>query len=323
MNYKLKKKIKGIFYHSEFTKNIYILAGKIKKKKFDQMNDVEFAKCIYKDRTGVDLNLENPRTFDEKLWWLKYYNKDPLLTKCTDKYLVRDYVRECGLSSILTKIYGAWDSVDDINLDNLPNRFFLKTNNGSGCNILCNDKATFDFENAKKILHRGLESNYFYVLREYNYKDIHPKVLCEEVLAPANRAALIDYKIYCFNGKVKLILRAEGTALKDGSHATEFDNYFENYFDENFTPVQLTDGYKQLPFDHIRIPDQFDLMKSYAEVLANPFPFVRVDLYNFDSRIVFGELTFYCGGGIHHYTPKDYNLKLGGLLDLSAIKSIK
>lgn len=322
MNYKLKKKIKRILYNFEITKNLYVLAGMIKKKRFDRMEDIEFAKCIYKDRTGIDLNLENPRTFDEKLWWLKYHNKSPLLTKCTDKYLVRDYVKKCGLSSILPKIYGVWDSVDDINLEHLPNRFFLKTNNGSGCNVLCNDKMTFDLEHAKKILRKGLESNYFYVLREYNYKDIHPKVLCEEVLTPSNGETLIDYKLYCFKGRIKLVLRAEGTALADGRHAGEFDSYYENYFDENFKPLKLSDGYKQLPFDQIKKPFQFELMKSYAQILSKPFPFVRVDLYNFDARIVFGELTFYCAGGIHHFTPIEYNTKLGNLIDLSDINKL-
>ena len=246
-----------------------------------------------------------------------------MLTKCTDKYLVRNYVRECGLGSILTAVYEVWDSVDDIDLKKLPNRFFLKTNNGSGCNVLCNNKSTFNLENAKKILYKGLRTNYFYELREYNYKNIQPKILCEEVLSPANGEALIDYKMYCFNGKVRLILRAEGAALKDGSHATEYDNYFENYFDENFNPIELTDGYKKLPRERIIVPKQFDLMKSYAQVLAKPFPFVRVDLYNFDSRIVFGELTFYCGGGIHHFSPEYYNLKLGNLIDLSSLETLR
>lgn len=319
MYYYLKKSIRYFCYKNILTKKFYEKMSKIRSIYDMRLDDITFAKKYYKETTGKKLNIEDPQTFDEKLWWLKFHNNNPLLKLCSDKFLVRNYVKECGYENILTHIYKVWDDVDDIKIDDLPETFYLKANKGSGGNVACHNKRVFDLDKAKKKLKQYLKPNSGLRLREYNYRDITPKIICEEILTPKNKEPLIDYKFYCFYGKVRLLLRCEGVANENGEHSNDSDVY-QNFFDLNFERINVSEvGYKEIK-DKIKKPDHFNDMLKCASVLSNPFPFCRVDLYNIDGEIYFGELTFYDGGGVHIYKPENFNKLLGSYLDLDGLE---
>ena len=198
MNYQIKKFIRNNFKKNKCLKELYLRASYIKSKYDEKLNDYDFAMKYYKETTGMDLNLNDPKTFDVKLWWLKTHNRDPLLTKCSDKYLVREYIKECGLDIILTKLYGVWNNANEIDFNLLPDKFYLKWNKGSGGNVACVNKNMFDKKRALERLEYYKKYNSGSRLREWNYKNIVPKIICEELLEPDNYQPLIDYKFYCF-----------------------------------------------------------------------------------------------------------------------------
>ena len=160
--------------------------------------------------------------------------------------------------------------------------------------------------------------NQYYITREWQYKDIRPKIICEKFLENSNGNPLVDYKFYCFNGIPKMVLIKHGTSKADGSHQKENLQY-ENYYDMKLNPLNITDNSQILPENEVIFPFYYQEMKEYATVLAEPFPFVRVDFYEINNNIIFGELTFTCAGGCHDFKPTEFNEELGSYLDLSKI----
>ncbi len=309
--------IKTVFSTTSATREIYDLAGRFREKYNSRLDDHTFAKKWYKEATGRSLNLDAPHTFDEKLWWLKFHDHDPLLTECSDKYLVRDYVSKCGLAHILTRLYGVWDKPEEIDFEQLPNKFYLKLNRGSGNNIACRNKSRLDKKKTLRKLNKYLRHDTSLRLREWNYKNIVPRIICEEFLEPSQGQPLVDYKFYCFNGIPKTLIYTTGVVNTDGSHVWQ-NKVWENYYDINFEPLPVSDfGCRRLPENLVHKPDDYQYMVHCAKKLAKPFPFVRVDLYNIDGQVKFGELTFYSGGGIHDFAPAVYNLKFGKMLDIT------
>lgn len=253
------------------------------------------------------LNIENPKTFDEKLWWLKLNYYDPLMTTCTDKYAVRNYVKSCGLEEILNECYGYYSSVDDINVDALPDEFFLKCTHLSGGNIIC-QKNDFDKHKIKKLFSHYLKSNFYYTGFERNYRDIKPALIAEKVLRMKDNSTLLDYKVMCFEGEPKLLFLDIGVANSDGTHAEE---YYRNIYDMSFTPVDIKETREHYDYDKIKKPQNFDYMIECARVLSKPFPHCRVDLYNVDGKVIFGEITFFHGSGYNDITPHSADLMMG------------
>ena len=315
----LKNKIRKLVYDNVYLHILYLKISALKNKNYAELNDESYATKFYKNATGKVLDLKEPRTFDEKLWWLKIHNRDPLLTFCTDKYLVREYVKECGFEEILTKIYGVWNNVEDIDYETLPNSFFLKCNHTCGANVACLDKKKFDFIKAKVLLSYYMNTNHYNVSREWNYKNIVPKLMCEEVLKNDDNSPLVDYKFYCFSGEPKLLLRCQGVADKDGSHASS-NNSYENFYDIDFKPINVKEVCRQIDYNRVIKPKSFDFMVNCSRKLSKRFPFCRVDLYEVNNKVYFGELTFYCGGGVHRYKPEKFNLTLGQYIDLDKFK---
>lgn len=199
MFYKAKNMFYRLGHKQPIFKSIYSFLNSIRKFILTPLDDVNFAKVYYWYQTGKMLNLNNPSTFDEKIWWLKINYRDPLMVKCSDKYLVRDYVRSCGGEEILNELYGVYNNPFEIDYDLLPNTFFLKTNNGSGGNILCNNKDTFDAPSANKKLASYLKNNLYFESREWVYKEIEPKIIAEKVLVPYD-SFIIDYRFLCIWG---------------------------------------------------------------------------------------------------------------------------
>ena len=267
-----------------------------------------YAQVTYYKRKGRFLNLKNPQTFADKLWWMKYHYFNPLMTPCSDKWEVRKYVEKCGLKDILIDCYGHYDSVDAINLDEIPvEEFFLKVNNTSGGNLICH-KSTFDRESIRPLFSALLKDNFYWHGREYNYKHIKPYILAEKVLRPSDGSGLIDWKFFCFEGEPKLLFVDTEVCNEDGSHA-EFSHWFN--YDIDFNPLDVTINRKHEPTFEIKKPENYDLMVEYARILSKPFPHCRVDFYNVDGKIYFGEITFFHCAGYIIVEPEEFNLKMG------------
>jgi len=283
-----------------------------------KMDDVTFAHNTYKRKIGKSLNIEHPITFDDKMWYLKLNNRNELLTKCTDKYLVRDYVKECGLECILNELYDTYEKAEDINFSELPDRVFFRLNHTSGYNYLYDKNQPFDKKSFIKRFNYGLKQNHYTLSREWNYKNINPKIVCEKVLENNDGLPLIDYRFLCFNGTPKLLMVDVNTCDKDGTFSMSCRrNIYDINF--NFLPIRFSkDNIKEMS---IKKPKNYGKMIEFATILSKPFPFCRVDLYNVDGNIFFGEITFYHAGGYNHITPAKWDLRIGSWIDISKIQN--
>ena len=235
---------------------------------------------------------------------------------CSDKYWVRDYVKMCGFPDILIELYGVYDKFEDIDFEKLPNRFFIKTNHGSGTNIIYDKSKNFDFEKYKKLFNKSLNNNYYYVHREWGYKNIEPKIICEKVLVEKNRKVPLDYKLFCFNGRVEYVTVNLASSDENGNHMETVE---KNFYDRDFNYIDVRFSDDNFDPSLIQKPKNYDKMVEIAEKLSSPFPEVRVDLYNIDGKIYFGEMTFYHNGGYNESTPKDFVVKMGKKIKLPSI----
>lgn len=275
------------------------------------ISDRQFNIHLYEKAKGQKPNIENPKNFSEKLIYLKLHYRNPLITLCTDKYYVNEYLKACGCEQICKKIYGVYDDVNDILLDDLPDEFFIKCNHMSGCNYIIKKEST-NINHILKLLKINLKHNWYYNLREWNYKNIRPRIICEECLKDKSGNLPIDYKFYCFSGKPKYFMVSYG----------EYSHNVINYkFDMEFNSIDLMFKKESLiEADEINIPDNINEMINYVNKLCKPFPHVRVDLYNIDGRIVFGELTFYSNAGVVNVESYEMDNIIGSWIDLEKYK---
>ena len=257
-----------------------------------------------------ELNLENPQTFNEKIQWLKLhdYPTNQLVIDGADKYKVRAYVEKKGLGNILVPLIGHWDKPADIDWDKLPEKFVLKCNHGCAYNILCNDKSTFDKEDAIKKMSKWMKEDFGAFNIETHYSKIEPHITCEEYLGDC----IIDYKFFCFNGEPKYIY-----VSSDLIHDRQAQIGFF-YLDGTKMPL-IRDDYA--PMDIEELPPFFDQMKEAARVLCQDFPFVRVDFFLANNTYYFAELTFTPSGGMMPFNPDKYDLEWGKLIDLSRVRN--
>lgn len=290
------------------TKKIYEIKNQRKIDKINSMSDEEYAQWKYQLRTGKTLNLKTPQTFDERIWYLKINVRDPLNNKCSDKYRVREYVKECGLEHILNELYAVYSSVEEIDFDSLPERCFLKCNNGSGANMIYDCNKEFEYERFKKEFTKALKEDYYWAGREWNYRHIKPLILCEKVLEDKNGKLPLDYKIMCFAGEPKLLFLDIGVATEQGEHAEE---YYRNIYDMEFNLLPVKETRENYLGPEIVKPQNWDKMVEYARILSKPFRHCRVDLYNIDGKIYFGEITFHHGGGCNDIQPEEWAYKIG------------
>lgn len=281
---------------------------------FTSKDDYKYAINYLSIRNKENYNIKSPKTFDEKLWWLKLNYRDDLLTLCTDKYKVREYIIECGFEDILVKLYGKYDSFEDINFKSLPSEFIIKANHVSGGNYICRDKSKLDKKKLSRKYKKLLKRNYYLRSREWNYKNIEPCLIIEEVLNNNDDLPLLDYKFMCFNGEPKLLFIDIGVANNDGSHSR---NYYRNIYDMNFEPVNMKETRESYKYELIDKPSNFEEMIKIARKLSKPFPHARVDLYNVNGKIYFGEITFYHGGGVNNIEPQEMAFEMGKWINLS------
>lgn len=266
-------------------------------------------KILYYKMTGKKLNLKNPQDLNEKLQYLIVYKYRKKYGELADKYLVRNFVKKRGYEDILPKIYGVYNSIEEIDYDNLPNKFVIKPNNGSGGIFVCRDKKNLDFKNAKKSLKKSLKENFAEMYLEYHYSYIKPKIICEEFLEDKENDLPLDYKFYCFDGHVECLLLCSERSYKMRA----------DYFDINWHPIDYSKKEYQSNKVHNK-PKNFDKMLEIASALSKGFAFVRVDLYNIDGKIYFGEMTFTPSSGVLHRNTQKSLDYLGSLLDVAKVK---
>lgn len=290
----------------------------LKAKLNNFKSDEKFAVQMYQKYTGDTLNLKEPKTYNEKLWWLKFHYRNPLQTICSDKFRVREYVQQCGLSEILVKLYGAYDDARDINFDEIKQEVFLKVNTGSGGNIIYDPNKIFDKKQFIWDFNSRLKHNCFLDSREWNYKNVVPKIVCEEVLRDSRGQLPKDYKFMCFWGEPRLLFYSDGVCDESGMHSVKGLRY-TNVYDMDFNYVDMTADQPSRPDIKVEKPDTFEKMKGYARILSKPFPHCRADFYTFEGKVYFGELTFYHGGGCRKFKPEKWALQMGEWIDLVSI----
>ena len=268
----------------------------------------DIIKKKFKESLGYELNLENPKTFNEKLQWLKLYYNDPLMTKCADKYLVREYVSEKGYSKILNELYGAYDKFSDIDISKLPNKFVIKCTHGCAYNVICRDKKKFNYEETQKKVNSWMNEKYGYVSTELHYLNIKPRIIVEKYISDMDSLFPTDYKFYCFDGYVDSVLVCVDRQIGQPKF------YF---FDENWKLKRYNKRGKEAPEDFaLPKPQNLDKMFEIAHVLSKGIPFVRVDLYNVRGKIYFGELTFFPASGFDSNRLPEADMYFGRLIKL-------
>ena len=263
----------------------------------------------FRNRKGYKLNLDNPQTLDEKIQKLKLesYATDPLITQCADKYAVREFVKERGCADILVPLIAAYDKVEDVEWDKLPQAFAMKWNFGSGTNIICPDKSKLDIEETKrKMKEWRKQRNWYLYFSEMQYKAMAPKIVVEEYLKPERGVQPDDYKLYCFNGEPKFILLCTGR---------EFGRPKFYFFNEKWELARINRDSKAAP-EGFTYPNCLDKLLESAKTLSAPFKFVRADFYVVNDKVYFGELTFTPDAGMDGRRLPETDLMFGKLLTL-------
>lgn len=277
---------------------------------FYLVSDEFYLKHFFKAHQGYNLNLQNPETYNEKLQWLKLFDRKEIYTVLSDKYLVRNFVKEKIGSQYLIPLLGVWNDTKEINIDDLPEQFVLKCNHDSGSVAICKNKESFCANKELKKLSKALRTNYYWKSRENNYFNIERKIIAEEYITDNGMSELTDYKLFCFNGKVCF------TQIDTG----RFSNHVRNFYDKDWNFINVSYGCKNDPDSIMPKPEFYDEMKRLAEILAEAILHVRVDFYYSNGHILFGELTFHHGGGVMRIEPKEYDYEWGRLLKIDKIK---
>ena len=263
---------------------------------------VHFWLCV-----GYKLNLKYPRTFNEKLQWLKFDSLNhPEYTKMVDKVTAKDYVASIVGEKYIIPTLGIWNSVDEIDWDSLPNQFVVKSTNDSGGVIVCKDKSKLDIDSAKQKLKRLGGRDYTVISKEYPYKNVPHRFIAEEYMEDESGFELKDYKIFCFDGKARFLFIATGRQQKD----TRFD-----FYDMELNHLPVLNGHPNADIVPAR-PHNFEEMIVVAEKLSKGLPQVRVDLYNIRGKIYFGELTFFHWSGMVPFEPREWDYKFGEYINL-------
>ena len=267
-----------------------------------------YLRIVYIIKIHKRLNLKKPQTFNEKMQWLKLYDRKDIYTKMVDKYEVKEYVSKIIGEEYIIPTLGVYDNYNDIEFDKLPNSFVIKCTHDSGGVAICKDKSTFDFINAKKIINDSLKNNYYYQGREWPYKNVQARIIIEKYMEDSETKELRDYKFFCFNGRVECF-------KIDYNRKT---NHRANYYSRegellNFGEYMYPPEYGK----KVSLPKNLNKMIELAEILSKNCVFLRIDFYEVNSKIYFGELTFYPASGFGRFEPEEYDKILGDMLKLN------
>ena len=271
-----------------------------------------YAHFLYEYYTGKKLNLNNPIEFNEKIQWYKIFYRPKILTQLVDKYAVREYVETEIGAQYLNEIYGVYNTPEEIPYEKLPQKFVIKATHSSGHNVIVTNKAQLDQRKTNKLLKKWLGINQYYRAgQEWAYKDVEPRLLVEKFIIDDKRTSLTDYKLYCFDGKVKFI-----EVHIDREEKLKVANFDLNFNELPFNKMPLENRIKE-PIDK---PINLDKMVELSEKLSKDFPFVRVDFYSVEGKTIFGEMTFYPSDGRKDYVPDEYNAIIGNYFELPKLQ---
>lgn len=271
------------------------------------LSDNTKIKIEYECYMNKKLDLKNPKTYSEKLQWLKLYNREGIYTTMVDKYEVKKYVANIIGDEYIIPTLGLYDKFEDINFDVLPNQFVIKCTHDSGGVVICKDKNNFDVKKAQRKIKKLLKKDYFKIHREWPYKNVKHRIIIEEYMEDEKDNELRDYKLFCFNGKYKMMFIATN---RQGEGDTFFD-----FFDKDFNHLPFTNGHPNAPQLPHR-PDNYDKMIELAEKLSMDIPQVRVDFYDVNGKVYFGEMTLFHWSGIIPFEPEEWDKTLGDWIKL-------
>ena len=274
------------------------------------LSDKTYIKLAYFRRLHKFPNLKNPRTFNEKLQWLKLHDRKPIYTTMVDKYEAKKYVADIIGEEHIIPTLGAWDKFDDIDFDALPDQFVLKCTHDSGGLVICRDKAELDISAARRKIERSLKVNYFWHGREWPYKNVKPRIIAEKFMSDNVHESLIVYKIFNFGGEPKII-----QVIQDDKTSKESIDYF----DTDWNLLDLRQNYPNSEI-HLPKPENLDLMLEFSRKLSKDAPpFIRTDFYEINGKIYFSEFTFFSDSGFAKFNPTEWDNKLGDLINLQDI----
>lgn len=260
---------------------------------------------LYWARLGKWLNLKNPQTFNEKLQWLKLYNRKPEYTGMVDKYEAKRYIKSMVGDEYVIPLLGVWEKFEDIDFDTLPEQFVLKCSHDSGCFVICREKSKLDIGAVREKINKSLKRNYYFHGREWPYKNVKPRIIAEEFVEDTANDALTDYKFYCFSGIPRIMYIS-----KDHGKDPRTD-FFDMEF--NHLPIIIQDLNAEVTPSK---PEQFQRMKQFAAILSKDIPFLRVDFYEINGKLYVGELTFFDGSGFELIEPPEWNDIMGSWIQL-------
>lgn len=276
-------------------------------------SDKQYLQMMYWLHLGRKLNLKNPKTFNEKLQWLKLYNHKPEYTIMVDKVKAKEYVAKLIGEEHIIPTLGVWDDPDDIDFDALPDQFVLKCNHNSGTGMcICRDKSKLDIEKVKAELRKGLKENYFMRWREWPYKNVPRKILAEKFMVDESGTELKDYKIFCFNGEPRYC-----QVISDRNTDEKID-FYDMHWKRLVGLVGLVGLNDKVHNSEYAIPcpESFEDMKQMASLLAKSIPFSRIDFYEINHQAYFGEITFFPATGFGNFNPREWNVKMGDMITL-------
>ena len=296
---------------SFLTKPYYRTRVLIKLGYYDSLSDEDFLKKVFPKYMGYPLNLENPKTFSEKLQWLKLNYRNPIQIIMVDKYEAKHFIAKHVGEQYVIPTLAVWDSVEDIDIDALPNQFVLKITHDSGGIVICKDKSTFDFEAAKAKLRASLRQDYSRIAREWVYQNVPRRIIAEEYISELGNDDLLDYKMYSFHGEPKLTVVCSNRFSKTGTRM--------NFYDMDWNSMGIHFGhYPPLPTEFPK-PDTYGEMLQVAAELSKACPFLRVDFYEIKGRLYIGELTLFPGAGFERFRPISRDYELGEWLHLETV----
>ena len=281
---------------------LYILQFRI----FRIIPDEIFLKIKYRLIFRKGLNLKEPKTFNEKLQWLKLYDRNPNYTLLVDKYEVRKIIKNKIGEEFLIPLLGVYNRFEDIDFSKLPHQFVLKPNHTSGDIFICKDKSKIDYKKLKKQVNSWLRREYYWVHREWPYKNVKPRIICEKYMVDESGNQLKDYKIFCFSGEPKIIK----------VDYNRFSGHKRNFYDTEWNYIPVSIKSPSDPNVIIKRPKQLNEMLNLARVLSKNYPHVRIDFYYANDNIYFGEITFYHESGFGKFLPESYNYQLGSWIEL-------
>ena len=275
--------------------------------------DSIYLKKLYKARMGKELDLKHPKTFNEKLQWLKLYDRKPIYTTMVDKYEVKDYVARLIGEEYIIPTLGVWDRFDDIDFDSLPERFVLKCTHDSGGVYICKDKTMLNIDYLSGFFKERMSKNYYKHGREWPYKNVKPRIIAEQYMEDTETRELRDYKFYCFDGFCKALLLAS-------NRQSESEKLCFDYYDTSFKHLHLTNHWHPNAKKQLSKPKQFDLMIDLATKLSKGIPHIRIDLFEANGHVYFGEFTFFDMGGFLKIHPDNWDSEWGELIKLPCDK---